>query len=126
VPKVTIAGGLAKMTKLAQGLLDLHSKRGAVDLPMLAQFARRAGGSAALRQRIIAANTAAEAFAHAGADGIALAHEVARAAQKTAIRVVEGRDIAIEVAVFDREGRLIGRAPFAPAHARSPARKRRR
>src|SRR5216683_1336726 len=32
VPRVTIAGGVAKMTKLAQGLLDLHSKRGAVDL----------------------------------------------------------------------------------------------
>jgi len=126
VPEVTIAGGLAKMTKLAQGLLDLHSKRGSVDLPMLAEFADEAGGSAALRQRIVAANTAAEAFAHAGAEGIALAQEVARAAQKTAIGVVAGRDIAIEVTVFDRDGRLIGRAPFARAHARSPARKRRR
>ena len=126
VPQVTIAGGLAKMTKLAQGLLDLHSKRGTVDLPMLAEFAEEAGGSAALRQRIVAANTAAEAFAHAGAEGIALAQEVARAAQKTAIGVVAGRDIAIEVTVFDRDGRLIGRAPFARAHARSPARKRRR
>ena len=126
VPKVTIAGGLAKMTKLAQGLLDLHSKRGTVDLPMLAAFARKAGGSAALAQRIVGSNTAVEAFAHASGEGIALAHEVARAAQKTAIGVVEGRDIAIEIAVFDRDGRLIGRAPFAPAHGRSPARKRRR
>ena len=32
VPRVTIAGGPAKMTKLAEGKLDLHSKRGAVDL----------------------------------------------------------------------------------------------
>jgi len=126
VPKVTIAGGLAKMTKLAQGLLDLHSKRGTVDLPMLAEFARKAGGSAAVGRRIVTANTAAEAFAHAGSEGIALADEVAKAAQKTAARVVEGRDIAVEVTVFDREGRLIGRAPFAPAHVRSPARKRRR
>ena len=31
VPRVTIAGGVAKMTKLAQGLLDLHSQRGSVD-----------------------------------------------------------------------------------------------
>src|ERR1700723_406249 len=29
VPRVTIAGGVAKMTKLAQGLTDLHSRRGA-------------------------------------------------------------------------------------------------
>ena len=39
VPRVTIAGGVAKMTKLAQGLLDLHSKRGAVDLDGLAGLA---------------------------------------------------------------------------------------
>ncbi len=45
VPRVTIAGGVAKMTKLAQGLTDLHSKRGEVDRALLAQFARAAGGS---------------------------------------------------------------------------------
>src|SRR5690606_35483592 len=39
VPRVTIAGGPGKMTKLAQGLLDLHSKRGSVDLPVLARLA---------------------------------------------------------------------------------------
>ena len=49
VPRVTIAGGVAKMTKLAQGLLDLHSKRGAVDLAALAGLAEAAGASAALR-----------------------------------------------------------------------------
>ena len=32
------------MTKLAQGLLDLHSKRGAVDLAALAEIRQRAGG----------------------------------------------------------------------------------
>ena len=41
VPRVTIAGGVGKMTKLAQGLLDLHSKRGSVDLVVLAAFRRR-------------------------------------------------------------------------------------
>ena len=40
VPRVTIAGGVAKMTKLAQGLLDLHSKRGTVDLAALADAGR--------------------------------------------------------------------------------------
>ncbi len=72
VPRVTIAGGVAKITKLAQGLLDLHSGRGSVDLDALAKLARDAGGSEALAQRILGANTAAEAFAHAAAEGIAL------------------------------------------------------
>jgi cobalt-precorrin-5B (C1)-methyltransferase len=134
VPKVTLAGGVGKMTKLAQGLLDLHSKRGAVDLAMLAAFARAAGGSTALQERILASSTAAEAFVHANAEGVALGDEVARAAQRTAARVVAGRGIEIEIAVFDRDGALVGRAPFGgahdpshdPSHAPSPARNRRR
>jgi cobalt-precorrin-5B (C1)-methyltransferase len=125
VPRVTIAGGVAKITKLAQGLLDLHSKRGAVDLAALARFAEEAGGSDALRARIMAANTTAEAFSHAEAEGIGLGDVVARAAQETAAQVVEGRDIEIEVVVFDREGRLVGRADFAPAHAAPPRNRRR-
>jgi cobalt-precorrin-5B (C1)-methyltransferase len=125
VPRVTIAGGVGKMTKLAQGLLDLHSRRGEVDLNVLAGLAKQAGGSAALAERILASNTAAEAFAHAGREGIALGDAVARAGRATAAAVVSGKKIEIEVAVFDRDGRLVGRAPFADAHA-APPRKRRR
>ena len=40
VPRVTIAGGVGKLTKLAQGLLDLHSQRGSVDLALLAKLRR--------------------------------------------------------------------------------------
>jgi cobalt-precorrin-5B (C1)-methyltransferase len=116
VPRVTIAGGVGKMTKLAQGLLDLHSKRGAVDLAALAGFAEAAGASAELRVQIAAANTAAEAFIQAEAAGVALGDAVARAAQATAARVVEGAGIEVEVALFDREGRLVGHAPFAGSH----------
>jgi cobalt-precorrin-5B (C1)-methyltransferase len=125
VLRVTIAGGVAKMTKLAQGLLDLHSRRGAVDLRGLAAFAAQAGGSAALCERIRGANTAAEAFGQAQAEGIGLGDAVARAAQATALRVVEGRGIAIEIVLFDRDGTLVGHAPFASAHG-TPPRKRRR
>jgi cobalt-precorrin-5B (C1)-methyltransferase len=111
VPRVTIAGGVAKMTKLAQGLLDLHSGRGEIDLAALARRAESAGGSAALCSRIVAANTAAEAFGHAQADGIGLGDAVAQAAQAEAARVVEGSGIAVDIVLFDRDGRLVGRAP---------------
>jgi len=113
LPRVTIAGGVAKMSKLAQGLLDLHSQRGAVDLAALAVFAATAGASADLHSRILAANTAAEAFALARAEGIALGDTVARAAREVALRVVEGKGIAVEVVLFDRVGNLVGRAGFA-------------
>jgi cobalt-precorrin-5B (C1)-methyltransferase len=124
VPQVTIAGGVAKMTKLAQGLLDLHSRRGAVDREFLADLADRAGGSPSLRQRILASNTAAEAFDHAQTEAIGLGDAVAGAAQAIAIEVVRNRGIAVEVVLFDREGRPAGRAPFAATHG-PPRRKRR-
>src|SRR5262252_6837057 len=126
LPRVTIAGGVAKMTKLAQGLLDLHSKRGAVDLMALAMFAQGAGASPALRQRILAANTAAEAFEHAINEELPLGDVVAQAAWQTAARVLADTEIALEVAVFDRDGELVGRTSFAPAHGFSSPRKRRR
>src|SRR5919197_3198229 len=122
LPRLTIAGGGAKMTKPAQGLLDLHSKRGAVDLVALAALAQDAGASPAVRQRILAANTTAEAFEHAAQENLPLGDIVARAGWRTAARVLEGTDIALEVAVFDRDGKLVGRAPFAPAHGVSPRR----
>jgi cobalt-precorrin-5B (C1)-methyltransferase len=116
VARVTIAGGVAKMTKLAQGMLDLHSKRGTVDLAALASLAETSGGSAALGARIAASNTAAEAFAHAAAEGVALGDTVAQAAQATALDPVAGSSVAIEIVVFDRDGVLVGRAPFAAGH----------
>jgi cobalt-precorrin-5B (C1)-methyltransferase len=125
LPRVTIAGGVAKMTKLAQGLLDLHSARGSVDLAALAEFAAAAGGGVGLRARILAANTAAEAFAHAQADGIALGDAVAAAARKAAAAVVAGRGISVDTVLFDRDGRLVGRAPRQSDHG-APPRKRRR
>jgi cobalt-precorrin-5B (C1)-methyltransferase len=108
VAKVTVAGGLAKMTKLGQGLLDLHSRRGEVDLDLLA--ART--GDAELAKRIAGSNSAMEAFDHARTAGIDLAAPVIAAAWQTAAQVLEGSDIALEIVMFDRAGALLGRSGF--------------
>ncbi len=112
VAKVSIAGGVAKMSKLAQGMLDVHSKRGAPDLDMLAATALEEGGSAALAERIRAANTVAEAFQLAAGEGLALGDRIAAKAWHTAAAALKKPDIALEIAVFDREGALVGRADF--------------
>jgi cobalt-precorrin-5B (C1)-methyltransferase len=125
VPRVTVAGGVGKMTKLAQGLLDLHSKRGAVDLEALAKLAGKAGGSPELCARILASNNAAEAFSHAEAAGIALGDEVARGACQTAASAVAGKPVQVEILVFNRDARLVGRAPFRAAHDATPRKRRR-
>ncbi|CAA9223072.1 MAG: Proposed precorrin-5* (C1)-methyltransferase @ Cobalt-precorrin-5B (C1)-methyltransferase [uncultured Craurococcus sp.] len=118
VARVSIAGGVAKMTKLAQGMLDLHSKRGTADMAALAALV----GEHGLAERVRGANTVAEAFALAPGLGAA----IAAGAWQVAAGVLEHPGIALEVVVFDREGRLMGRADFAPSgHAPSSPRKRR-
>ena len=125
VARVTIAGGVAKMTKLAQGMLDLHSKRGPADLEALAAVTSEAGGSAGLAEAIRGANTVAHAFGLAGQEGIALGDAVAAAGWRTAAAVLNDPGVALEILVYDREGNLRGQAPFAPTHGASRPRKRR-
>lgn len=117
VPRVTVAGGVAKMTKLAQGRLDLHSKRGAVDLAALAALV----SDPDLAAQIMQANTAAQAFTLAGAHGTALGDSIAAKAWKVAAAVLQGTDIELEIILFDRNGVLAGRVDFAPVdpHARN-------
>ncbi len=127
VPRLTIAGGVAKMTKLAQGLLDLHSARGSVDLEALAEMARASGGSEELAARIVAANTTAEAFSLAAAEGIKLGDTVAERAWETAVAVLAGTGTALDTVIFDRDGQLVGRSevkpsPVRPGHAAPPKR----
>jgi len=98
------------MTKLAQGMLDLHSKRGEVDLAFLAEVAKSAGATPAVAEQIMRSNTALEAFGHAQVAGIALGDRVAEIALSTATRVVGGSSIRLEVILFDRDGGITGRA----------------
>jgi cobalamin biosynthesis protein CbiD len=53
----------------------------------------------------------------------AIVKDAGDVAWRTAARVLEGADIALEVTVFDRDGKLFGRAPPV-AHGASSARKR--
>lgn len=125
VPKVTIAGGVAKMTKLSQGLLDVHSNRGSADLEGLAAVAVEAGADEALAARIRSANTVAEAFIEARKAGVGIGDAIAKAAWRTAAAALNDPDIALEILVFNREGELMGHAPFASSHNPSRPLKRR-
>jgi cobalt-precorrin-5B (C1)-methyltransferase len=108
VPRVTVAGGMGKMTKLGQGLLDLHSGRGSVDLAWLAALAP----DDALSAKIAASNSAMEAFEHAATAGFGLAPAVAEAAWATAASVLAGGKMALEIVIFDRAGSLLARTGF--------------
>jgi cobalt-precorrin-5B (C1)-methyltransferase len=114
VPKVTIAGGFAKMTKLGQGLLDLHSRSGAVDLAWLSERLLEAGAEPFIAEQARGANTALEVLETAKGLGLPLADVVAQHAWQTSSKALRGAEIALEIIVFDRNGQLVGRVPFHP------------
>ena len=108
-PRLTIGGGFAKISKLADGHLDLHSARSRVDPVRLAERAARCGADAALQDRIRAAGAANEALALAESAGAGLAGAVAAAARETALGVVRGA-AEVEIVVVDRAGQIAARS----------------
>lgn len=100
---LTIGGGIGKISKLAQGAVDLHSARSQVNFSTLADMAHDAGleGSA----RIKAANTALEA--------VTLQPGLAAIVAKAAQEVVEGyvKGCAVDIVVIDRAGHILARSP---------------
>ncbi len=101
VERLTIAGGFGKLTKLAQGALDLHSGRSQVDFEALAEVAAEVGADAV---RVRQANSALEAV------GVApgLAAPIAEAARNVAAGLVP--DVQVDVLVVSRDGQILGQA----------------
>lgn len=101
VPRLTIAGGFGKLTKLAQGATDLHSGRSQVDFAALAFPSAVRGAD---RDKVTASNTAEEALATVGP---ALAREMAHIARDKAHALLRGAPIDIQIMVIAREGVIL-------------------
>jgi len=109
IPNLTLAGGFAKFTKLAEGSLDLHSGRSQVNLTWLANEALALGIDPGDAAKIAEANTALEALQIAG-DKIALAAHIAALARKTCMETLRDAPVNVEIMIFSREGKLLARA----------------
>ena len=94
VKRLTIAGGPAKLAKLGQGHMDLHSSRSAIDLEKLG------GGNA----DVTASNTVLEALSHKPE----LADVIAKQAREVARATADSVDI--DIIVVGRDGSVLARA----------------
>jgi len=99
VARLTIGGGIGKMTKLAQGARDLHSARSQVDFTALAQVLDQPG--------LAKANTALEAYTLAGPD---MAQWVAHSALANCQSILQSADITVDCVVIDRTGRILAQS----------------
>lgn len=111
IDKITLAGGFAKFTKLAQGAMDLHSGRSQVDFDWLAQLAEPYVNQN-MKLQIQNANTALEVLEITQKNGIDLATPIATLAQDSALKILRGAPIEVEILIFARDGKRLARAGF--------------
>jgi len=100
VERVTIAGGLGKMTKLAQGARDLHSRRSQVDFALLATWLGDPG--------VATANSVLEVHERLGS---ALAELIAPRAAARALDILQPETaVKLDVILVDRSGAIVAQA----------------
>lgn len=109
VGRLSICGGFGKLSKLAAGHLDLHSRHSSIDLNELARWAAGYGATGALQAAVRAANTSQQALSLARAEGVPLGDIVCRRALDVA-RAIVPPEVAVETFAIDRQGRFVGQA----------------
>lgn len=108
LPRLTLAGGFAKFTKLAQGALDLHSARSQVDFQFLSQLLEAAGASTKLVERSLTANTAKEVLDLSLKEQVDLSTPLAVRTRDAVRLLLRDAPIALEVMIVDRSGKVTG------------------
>src|SRR5437763_11854597 len=108
VPRLPLAGGFAKIAKLAQGHLDLHSSGSAVDPAMLAEMLGALGADEAAVAAARTSDSAAAILDFAGERRVGLAECVACRAREVALASLSGHT-AVEVAIVGRDGAFLAR-----------------
>jgi cobalt-precorrin-5B (C1)-methyltransferase len=110
VPRLTVAGGIGKLAKLAEGHLDLHSARSRI---AGAELARRLERCAAPADAVAAARETASVGAALATLEAPWAGALARSIVDDARKVAQdraGAAVAVDVAAFDRAGALLAHA----------------
>lgn len=108
--RVTLAGMVGKLSKIAQGHFMTHVAGNQVDLRYLAEVARRIGAPPDLIDRILAANTARHAQELVVEAGQPDYFDLVAADARGASGELVGGHLEVVVLLFDFEGHLLGRA----------------
>jgi cobalt-precorrin-5B (C1)-methyltransferase len=113
VARLTLAGGFGKLSKLADGHLDLHSGQSSVDVSRLAVRLAALGADEKTVSAAKEAPSAGAVMALSSENGLAaaLADAVAAGTREVARAALAGAT-DVEVVVVARDGAIIGRAGF--------------
>jgi cobalt-precorrin-5B (C1)-methyltransferase len=111
VKKIFIGGFIGKLTKIAMGVKQTHVRGSHVSMDFMARLAKEAGASEKLVDLIVNANTARHVSEIIDSSSIKGFYDlVCREAVKQ-LENYSGKDLLIEVILFDFEGNVVGRFP---------------
>jgi len=106
ITKLSISAGFGKLTKLANGFLDLNSRQSSIDFKHLADIASRLGASLELQNEILSANTSIEVLNKTKVAGLDIATVICQDALSVA-RAIVHESIDVEVWAVDRKGLFV-------------------
>lgn len=110
---LSVSAGFGKLTKLANGHLDLNSRQSRIDFQQLADIAASVGASAPLQAQILQANTSIEVLNMCRDAGLCIAQPIC----ERALAVVQGiahPSLSLAVWAVDRQGRFLAHVEAAP------------
>jgi len=109
IKRVTLVGMMGKFSKVAQGIMMVHSKSAPVDFGFLAQVAEEAGATEELLEQIRTANTASQVgdmMVEAGY--YSFFEKLCDYCCESSLKEIKG-GLEIETAIFTMKGQLLGR-----------------
>ena len=109
IEKLSICGGFGKITKLANGHLNLNSRESAIDFEHMAELAKQQGADQQLQRKILSANTSIEVLSLCEKHNIDLAQSVCEQALIKAKSIVPDT-VEVEVWAINRQGQFVGSA----------------
>ena len=107
VDKLSISGGFGKISKLAMGHMDLHSRASNIDFEHIAEIAKQAGAEASLLEQIRNANTSIEALNLCQQQQVPLAEAMCRSAWQVCRKKLP-QAIDLEIWAINRRGEFVG------------------
>ncbi|MGL4405649.1 MAG: cobalt-precorrin-5B (C(1))-methyltransferase [Notoacmeibacter sp.] len=115
VPKLTISGGFAKLAKLADGALDLHSGRSQVNIQSLHDCLeglvadKKRALTNEISSRLLNANSALDVLELSQELEVNLPLEVARLAHHVVMETLRRAPVEVEIIVCARDGKVLAR-----------------
>jgi len=111
IARLSIVAGFGKMTKLAGGAMDLHSRASSIDFAFLRQQCETLGGDAELGEAVEQANTSIAALKLCQQQNLPLGDAICALARDYACQQLPAK-VWVECRAIDRQGQPVGCADF--------------